>query len=201
MQPFPIFSKVAQPFINWRRGFLLSPKQFLILCFSEYGCNMLRSHFPVIAERYQASIDYMKANYGIEAKFGLFFNFCLNAPRPGVRRVFCRPHVDWKNIAFGLCMIFVYGEPVYTLWSWFTEVCTGHFNHGEKCWLVIWEAGIVVELPPGVFIFYPSSLFLHFNVDLSHVYNLALSFKSCILSCFLRPSHLYNIKWWMPYTR
>lgn len=43
----------------------------------------------------------------------------------------------------------------------------GHFNHHEKCWLVIWEAGIAIEIPPGVFVFYPSSLFLHFNIDLS----------------------------------
>lgn len=47
---------------------------------------------------------------------------------------------------------------------------SGHFDHREKCWLVIWEAGIALELPPGVFVFYPSSLFLHFNIDLSRRY-------------------------------
>ncbi|KAF9056956.1 hypothetical protein BDP27DRAFT_1163326, partial [Rhodocollybia butyracea] len=60
-------------------------------------------------------------------------------------------HVDWKNLAFGVCMVFVYG----------------HFDHRKKYWLVIWEAGIALELPPGVFVLYPSSLFLHFNIDLS----------------------------------
>ncbi|KAJ3860035.1 hypothetical protein EV359DRAFT_85743 [Lentinula novae-zelandiae] len=120
---------------------------------SAYGCEILKAHFPAIAKRYQDSINYMRLKYGIEAMFGLFFNFCLNAPRKGVKRVFCKPHVDWKNIAFGVCMIYVYG----------------HFNHREKCWLVIWEAGIALEIPPGVFVFYPSSLFLHFNVDLSHL--------------------------------
>ncbi|KAJ3806980.1 hypothetical protein F5876DRAFT_80145 [Lentinula aff. lateritia] len=118
-----------------------------------YGCEILKVHFPAIAKRYQDSINYMRLKYGIEAMFGLFFNFCLNAPRKGVKRVFCKPHVDWKNVAFGVCMIYVYG----------------HFNHREKCWLVIWEAGIAIEIPPGVFMFYPSSLFLHFNVDLSHL--------------------------------
>ncbi|KAJ4465135.1 hypothetical protein C8R41DRAFT_738925, partial [Lentinula lateritia] len=111
----------------------------------------LRIRFPAIAQCYQDSVDYMKAKFGIHAMFGLFFNFCLNSPRKGIPRVFCRPHVDWKNTAFGVCMIFVF---------------VGHFDHREKCWLVIWEAGIALELPPGVFLFYPSSLFLHFNVDL-----------------------------------
>ncbi|KAJ3895973.1 hypothetical protein GG344DRAFT_61738 [Lentinula edodes] len=111
-------------------------KFFRIL--TEYGCGILRARFPAVVARYQASIEYMKTTFGIEALFGLFFNFCLNAPREG-------------NIAFGVCMIFVYG----------------HFDHREKCWLVIWEAGIALELPPGVFVFYPSSLFLHFNIDLS----------------------------------
>ncbi|KAJ3846237.1 hypothetical protein EV368DRAFT_89341 [Lentinula lateritia] len=110
-----------------------------------YGCEILKAHFPAIVKRYQDSINCMKKEYGIDAMFGLFFNFCLNAPREGVRRVFCKPHVDWKNVAFGV---------------W-------HFNHHEKCWLVIWEAGIAIEILPGVFVFYPSSLFLHFNIDLS----------------------------------
>ncbi|KAJ3866993.1 hypothetical protein EV359DRAFT_61873 [Lentinula novae-zelandiae] len=90
-----------------------------------YGCGILKAHFPAIGKRYQDSVDYMLSKYGIQAMFGLFFNFCLNSPREG------------------------------------------HFNHHEKCWLVIWEAGIVLELPPGVFLFYPSSLFLHFNLDIT----------------------------------
>ncbi|KAI0079205.1 hypothetical protein K474DRAFT_1705868 [Panus rudis PR-1116 ss-1] len=35
----------------------------------------------------------------------------------------------------------------------------------ERVWLVLWEAGLVIEVPPGVVILYPSALFLHFNVD------------------------------------
>jgi hypothetical protein len=40
----------------------------------------------------------------------------------------------------------------------------GKFDSKEKSWLVIWEADIVVELPPGVFFLYPSSIFFHCNV-------------------------------------
>ncbi|TRM68001.1 hypothetical protein BD626DRAFT_564875 [Schizophyllum amplum] len=47
-----------------------------------------------------------------------------------------------------------------------TQALTGVFNHRERCWLVIWEAGVIIELPPGVFLAYPSSLFYHWNVDL-----------------------------------
>ncbi|KAF9016483.1 hypothetical protein BDZ89DRAFT_1141424 [Hymenopellis radicata] len=70
----------------------------------------------------------------------MYWNWCLNS-------------VDTKNLALGICIVFVYG--------W--------FNHREMVWLVIWEAGICVELPPGVFLLYPSSLFFHFNVDLKDI--------------------------------
>ncbi|KAK7043052.1 hypothetical protein VNI00_008790 [Paramarasmius palmivorus] len=114
------------------------------------GCSLVRRHFPGIYERYRRCSAYMEANHGFKAPYGgIFFNFCLNGVRAGVDRVLCEPHVDFKNVALGVCMIFIYG----------------HFNHRERCWLVIWEAGIVLELPPGVFLIYPSSLFLHFNID------------------------------------
>lgn len=42
----------------------------------------------------------------------------------------------------------------------------GNFDHKRKAWLVIWEAGVIIEIPAGVFIAYPSSLFYHFNWDI-----------------------------------
>ncbi|KAJ8094071.1 hypothetical protein PM082_009962 [Marasmius tenuissimus] len=100
----------------------------------------------------------MERKFGIKPLYGgLFFNFCLNGERVNgpnpVPRVFCEPHIDFKNLALAVCMIFVYG----------------HFDHREKCWIVIWEAGIALELPMGVFVLYPSSLFLHFNVDIDNL--------------------------------
>jgi hypothetical protein len=41
-----------------------------------------------------------------------------------------------------------------------------NFNHKARSWLVVWEAGVIVELPPWVLVLYPSSLFLHFNIDI-----------------------------------
>lgn len=40
----------------------------------------------------------------------------------------------------------------------------GPKDNKEKIWLVLWEAGVVVEIPTGVAIIYPSALILHFNV-------------------------------------
>ncbi|KAK1233413.1 hypothetical protein PQX77_003427 [Marasmius sp. AFHP31] len=125
---------------------------------TDYGCNLVRNVFPPIAARFKRCGEEMERKFGIKPLYGgLFFNFCLNGVRMGgpnpVPRVFCEPHIDFKNLALAICMIFVYG----------------HFNHREKCWIVIWEAGVALELPMGVFVLYPSSLFLHFNVDVSNL--------------------------------
>jgi hypothetical protein len=69
-----------------------------------------KKRFPKIAKRFETCREAL----GIDKKevYGYFFNFCLNAARPGVgiKRVHCRPHVDWKNLAIGICVLFIYGE-------------------------------------------------------------------------------------------
>ncbi|KAH9833128.1 uncharacterized protein C8Q71DRAFT_725808 [Rhodofomes roseus] len=39
------------------------------------------------------------------------------------------------------------------------------FNSKHRSWPVIWEAGIVIEVPPWTQVMYLSSLFLHLNID------------------------------------
>ena len=39
----------------------------------------------------------------------------------------------------------------------------------------MWEAGLIIQIPPGVFIAYPSALFYHFNIDLAGRCALTLS--------------------------
>ena len=46
------------------------------------------------------------------------------------------------------------------------EFPSANFNHTMRSWLVIWEAGVVIELPPWVLLLYPSSLLYHFNIDI-----------------------------------
>jgi hypothetical protein len=41
------------------------------------------------------------------------------------------------------------------------------FDHKRKTWLVLWEAGVIIELPPWVLAIYPSSLLYHFHVDIT----------------------------------
>ncbi|THU81765.1 hypothetical protein K435DRAFT_808819 [Dendrothele bispora CBS 962.96] len=82
--------------------------------FREIGCGIMRSQFPQIWQRFQNAADSLHRMYGIRPPFGVFWNFCLNSSRPGVKRVFCQPHIDAKNVALGLCMIYVYDLPLYT---------------------------------------------------------------------------------------
>jgi hypothetical protein len=42
---------------------------------------------------------------------------------------------------------------------------TGCFNSKAKCWLVLWELGLVLELPANTVVFFPSALFHHWNVS------------------------------------
>jgi hypothetical protein len=46
--------------------------------------------------------------------------------------------------------------------SYLTDV----FNDSMKIWLVIWELGVVIQLPPWIYSALPSSLFIHFNIDI-----------------------------------
>lgn len=41
------------------------------------------------------------------------------------------------------------------------------FNHSARTWLVLWEAKVIIQLPPWVVVLYPSSLIYHFNIDIS----------------------------------
>lgn len=43
----------------------------------------------------------------------------------------------------------------------------GVTNADERIWLVFWEAGVILQIPAGVFVVYPSALLLHFNVDIN----------------------------------
>ncbi|KAJ2912687.1 hypothetical protein MD484_g7727, partial [Candolleomyces efflorescens] len=114
----------------------------------------LRTFFPNVAERYQRCADWHKAKYGVSPLFGLFWNFCINGIFPDQLRIHTVPHGDPKNV-IGACVIFVYVKPGF------------EFDHKTRSWFVIFEAGVIIELPPWVAFFYPSSLFIHFNCDIS----------------------------------
>lgn len=73
--------------------------------------RFLEDSFPEIVARYKQCHKAIESQHGVAPMYGLFYNFCLNGAWPGkTDRVYCEPHVDWKNIAIGVCLIFVYGE-------------------------------------------------------------------------------------------
>ncbi|ESK82652.1 hypothetical protein Moror_11189 [Moniliophthora roreri MCA 2997] len=117
------------------------------------ACSIVRHNLPGVSNRFEACKAFMQKKFGLESNYDLFWNWCLNAPRKGVPLVMCGPHIDHKNLTLTVCIIFIYG----------------HFNHKEKCYLVILKAGIVVELPSGTFFAYPSSIFSHWNIDLKDI--------------------------------
>jgi len=65
-------------------------------------------------------------------------------------RTCCKQHMDFNNLPFGICSI--YGAGTYNL----TE--GGH--------LVLWEAGLVTEFPPGSTILIPSTILKHSNISI-----------------------------------
>ncbi|KAJ7626710.1 hypothetical protein B0H17DRAFT_1150958 [Mycena rosella] len=65
------------------------------------------------------------------------------------------PHADAKN-QVRVCLMLIYVKKAGV-----------KFNHTQRVWLVLWEAGVAIKLPPWVLAAYPSALFYHFNVDVN----------------------------------
>ncbi|BGP14189.1 hypothetical protein JCM10213v2_002129 [Rhodosporidiobolus nylandii] len=103
--------------------------------------NFTAAHFPSVYERYQ------RANHP-DLIFGVFSLCAVNLPAPG-RPVSTRPHRDWKNPAGGVCVILPFGD----------------FKSDEQGYVVLHELRLVVEVPAGVAIAFPSALITHSNID------------------------------------
>ncbi|KAF8891504.1 hypothetical protein CPB84DRAFT_1848987 [Gymnopilus junonius] len=123
---------------------------------SQLVSRLIITIFPGVALRAIKSALWHKERNDIKPLFGLYWNFCINGMFSGQKRIFTSPHADAKNI-IGICAIVVYVIPGKA------------FNHQKKAWLVLWEAGVVVELPPWVVFLYPSSLLYHFNIDVEDI--------------------------------
>lgn len=63
-------------------------------------------------------------------------------------RTCCKQHKDFNDLPFGMCSI--YGA--------------GRYDSKEGGHLVLWEAGLVIEFPPGSTILIPSAILTHSNV-------------------------------------
>ncbi|PIL25541.1 hypothetical protein GSI_12379 [Ganoderma sinense ZZ0214-1] len=128
----------------------------------KFAASTLRIRFPVIAQR----VDRCTKNLlemGIEPAiatplFGLWYNYCINGARPhaGIDGVSCQPHTDAQNLAIMMC----------------------EFDWNEMAWLVLWEARLIIQLPIGVLFFYPSALFIHFNINICDLNNYIYTTKN-----------------------
>ncbi|GAA5859352.1 hypothetical protein JCM5353_001998 [Sporobolomyces roseus] len=103
--------------------------------------KVFETHFPRIAARYKAA----GSKSPLPSLFGLFPMLCINVPSSG--GVDCNLHVDYKNPAGGICAVIPFGE----------------FDSSTHYWLVLNELGVVVELPAGVVLLFPSALIQHGN--------------------------------------
>ncbi|TFK72417.1 hypothetical protein BDN72DRAFT_894773 [Pluteus cervinus] len=118
--------------------------------------GVLERLFPGTLKRYDRNAAWHFERYGIKRLFDPFWNFCFNACYSGQDRVHCRPHTDHKNIV-GVCVVIPYLLP------------DSKFDYKRRSWLVIWEAGVIIEMPPWTAAIYPSSLFFHFNIDIQDI--------------------------------
>ena len=133
----------------------------------------METHFPGVVARFNNVAKIIGEKYQHHPQFGYFFCICFNIPLPDYSmRVLLRPHLDYKN-PIAICAVYVYCKRGCELI--FSTLCTrdanaaistDEFKSNERVWLVIWELGVVVELPAGVFALFPSSLLYHFNVDI-----------------------------------
>ncbi|KAI0692084.1 hypothetical protein BC835DRAFT_1278302 [Cytidiella melzeri] len=67
------------------------------------------------------------------------------------RRAVTYEHTDCANKADGICPIF----------------CSGDFDPTKGGHLILRELNLLIEFPPGAFIFIPSAILLHGNVDIA----------------------------------
>lgn len=136
------------------KEFIATPIIQRIIRFAEHFVKLF---FPGVADRFKRCVDWHQQKYpDIQPLFGCFWNLCINGMFLGQHRIHCGPHADVKNIV-GVCLLMVYVLP------------GSNFDHHKKTWLVLWEAGVAVELPPWVFFAYPSSLLYHFNIDVDDI--------------------------------
>ncbi|KIJ34806.1 hypothetical protein M422DRAFT_51751 [Sphaerobolus stellatus SS14] len=73
----------------------------------------------------------------IKLDSSLFWNLCITAwflVEKLPKQIHCKPHVDWKNIV-SVCVLIVYTIPSF------------NFDHKQPSWIVLWEIGLVIQLP------------------------------------------------------
>ncbi len=110
----------------------------------------LRTYVPEVYNEYARTLDQiceedasLRRPFGNNVFAGVTFNL-------GPRVVTSR-HRDHLNLPFGWCCVTVFGE----------------FNHTRGGHLVLWDLGLVIEVPPGATYLIPSAILEHSNLGIA----------------------------------
>jgi len=139
----------------------------MLPCYRKIATELMGLYFPGVASLCH-EVDAFWRQEGSQnprMEFGLFYNMAINVDMgPRVKSI---PHRDVMNLAWGICAILPFGALCFLAAELPADAthCEGFFHDGELAWLVNLEAGIVIQIPSGVFYFCLSSIITHFNVD------------------------------------
>ncbi|TFK85451.1 hypothetical protein K466DRAFT_494704, partial [Polyporus arcularius HHB13444] len=117
---------------------------------ANFGSGALKNHVPGVYELYRENMEALlssdpdlKPNFPNNVFAAATFNF---GPR-----VITRVHLDYLNYAFGMCSV----------------TALGKFNYRRGGHIILWDAKLIIEFPPGSTILLPSAILRHSNVDIA----------------------------------
>ncbi|KAF8224354.1 hypothetical protein L208DRAFT_1311947 [Tricholoma matsutake] len=146
---------------------LLSYPSFV--CISKFANGRFAAWFPKLYKYYHETLGALyEQDEGLKCLFldsvwaAISFNF---GPA-----TWCYRHMDWGNLAFGVCIITNVGK--------FDSTCGSH--------LILWECGIVIEFPPGMSIIIPSAVISHSNLPIHQPHEIRYSFTQYTASGLFR---------------
>ena len=79
---------------------------------SKHAAKVFEIRFPSLAARVKRCEELLIKQGCKHARppYGFWYNYCINGPQDDVKGVMTRPHVDGKNLAIMMCVVFVWGE-------------------------------------------------------------------------------------------
>lgn len=115
---------------------------------TDFEIDVFLKYFPEIYEYYDDALDSVCSQTECERVAGdlPFASYTLNVGQQSV----CRLHVDGCNPPGGVCLASPYGD----------------FSYREEGHLILHELNLVLALPPGSFILFPSALISHQNIPI-----------------------------------
>ncbi|EEB93068.1 hypothetical protein MPER_08327 [Moniliophthora perniciosa FA553] len=115
-------------------------------CYDDY---IMKAHFPELHALYTRVLR--KLTQQNPSLIPNFSQCCFAAMTFNYGRAFTLRHIDSLNLYCGLCAV----------------MSLGSFDHTRGGHIVLWNLGLVIELPAGCTIFFPSALIEHSNTPVA----------------------------------